>query len=74
MERIDSRPTLATIRCRTVVLCGVHDLLTPLDRHEELAAEISGAKLVVVPAAGHSSPIERPYEVAYALSNWLDET
>lgn len=73
MGRIDSRPTLAAIRCPTLVLCGIHDLLTPVDRHEEIAAEIPGAKLVVVPAAGHSSPIERPYEVAYALSNWLDQ-
>ena len=68
MGRVDSRPTLAAIHCPTLVLCGAHDLLTPPDRHEEMARAIAGAKLVVVPAAGHLSLLERPYEVAYALS------
>lgn len=72
MDRVDSRPALAAIRCPTLVLCGVHDLLTPLDRHEEMAAAIAGAKLVAVPSAGHYSPLERPYEVGFALANWLD--
>jgi len=71
MGRVDSRPTLAAIHCPTLVLCGAHDLLTPPDRHEEMARAIAGAKLVVVPAAGHLSLLERPYEVAYALSLWL---
>ena len=71
MGRVDSRPDLAAIRCPTLVLCGAHDLLTPPDRHEEMAGAIPGAKLVVVQGAGHLSPLERPYEVAYALGNWL---
>lgn len=71
MGRVDSRPTLEAIRCPTLVLCGAHDLLTPPDRHEEMAGAIAGAKLVVVPGAGHFSPLERPYEVAYALTMWL---
>jgi pimeloyl-ACP methyl ester carboxylesterase len=71
MDRVDSRPTLSAIGCPTLVLCGVHDLLTPLDRHQEMASAIPGAKLVVVQGAGHFSPIERPYEVGFALANWL---
>jgi len=71
MDRIDSRPSLSAIHCPTLVLCGVHDLLTPPDRHEAMAAAIAGAKLVVVQGAGHFSPLERPYEVAFALANWL---
>ncbi len=72
MNRIDSRPGLPAIRCPTLALCGVHDLLTPLDRHEEMAAAIPGARLVAIPGAGHYSPLERPYEVGFALANWLD--
>jgi len=72
MGRVDSRPKLSGIRCPTLVLCGAHDLLTPLDRHEEMAAAIPGAKLVAIPSAGHFSPLERPYEVAFALANWLE--
>jgi len=72
MDRVDSRPSLPAIRCPTLVLCGAHDLLTPLDRHEEMVSAIAGAKLIAVPSAGHFSPLERPYEVGFALANWLD--
>jgi len=72
MDRVDSRPNLSGIRCPTLVLCGAHDLLTPVDRHEEMVAAIPGAKLAAVPSAGHFSPLERPYEVAFALANWLE--
>lgn len=72
MDRVDSRPSLPAIRCPTLVLCGAHDLLTPLDRHEEMVSAIAGARLVAVPSAGHFSPLERPYEVGFALANWLD--
>lgn len=70
--RADSRPGLGAIACPTLVLCGEHDLLTPLERHEEMAQAIPGAKLVVVPACGHMAPIERPREVARALQDWLE--
>jgi len=72
MDRVDARPGLPAIRCPTLVLCGVHDLLTPLDRHKELASAIPGARLVAVPSAGHFSLLERPYEVGFAIATWLD--
>lgn len=71
MGRADSRDTLRKIRCPTLVLCGEHDLLTPRDRHEEIAAAIGGAKLVVLPGCGHLSTLEKPLEVNRALAAWL---
>ncbi len=71
MERPDSRDSLLKIRCPTLVLCGEHDLLTPRDRHEEIAAAIRGSTLVVVPGCGHMSTLEKPMEVNRALSAWL---
>ncbi|MGE0876296.1 MAG: alpha/beta fold hydrolase [Burkholderiales bacterium] len=71
MARIDSRPSLAAIRCPTLVLCGDSDLLTPLDRHEEIAQSIPGAKLVVIPGCGHMATIEAPEAVNRALDTWL---
>ncbi|HEY5635673.1 MAG TPA: alpha/beta hydrolase [Burkholderiales bacterium] len=70
--RADSRPGLGAIACPTLVLCGEHDLLTPPDRHAEMAQAIAGAKLVVVPACGHMALVERPREIARALQDWLD--
>ena len=71
MERMDSRASIAAIRCPTLVLCGDNDLLTPVDRHEEIAAAIPGAKLVKIPACGHMAPIEKPDAVVRALESWL---
>ena len=71
MERVDSRASLAAIRCPTLVLCGDNDLLTPDDRHEEIAAAIPGANLVKIPSCGHMAPIEKPAAVTGALESWL---
>ncbi len=69
--RADSRPTLAQIRCPTLVLCGREDALTPLALHEEMHAGIAGSTLVVIERCGHMSTLERPDEVNDALRRWL---
>lgn len=71
MGRADSQPTLATVRCPTLVLCGRDDLLTPLELHEEMAAGIAGSRLVVLDGCGHMSALEKPAEVTEALRSWL---
>lgn len=71
MGRPDSRPGLARIRCPTLVLCGHEDQATPVEVHREMAADIPNARLVVVPACGHLSPLERPEAVNAALRTWL---
>jgi len=71
LTRIDSRESLRAIRCPTLALCGDNDLLTPVDRHEEIVQAIPGAKLVVIPACGHMSTIEKPDAVNRALETWL---
>ena len=69
--RPDSRATLATIQCPTVVVCGREDEITPLALSEEMAAAIPDARLVVVDRCGHMSTLERPQEVTQALTEWL---
>jgi pimeloyl-ACP methyl ester carboxylesterase len=69
--RPDSRPGLAAIACRTLVLVGDDDQLTPPALAREMAAGISGARLVVVPQCGHLSTLERPREVNGALFEWM---
>jgi pimeloyl-ACP methyl ester carboxylesterase len=72
MARADSRPTLATITCPTLVLVGDGDVLTPPERAQETAAGIRGARLVVVPECGHVSTLERPQAVNKALVEWME--
>jgi pimeloyl-ACP methyl ester carboxylesterase len=71
MSRPDFRPDLRRVECPTLVLCGRQDVLTPLERHEEIARLIPTARLVVIEQCGHLSTLERPYEVNVALRNWL---
>lgn len=71
MHRADSRELLKSVGCPALVLCGEHDQLTPRDRHDEMAALIPGAALVVLPECGHMSTLEKPLEVNRALSAWL---
>jgi len=71
IARPDSRPTLASIRCPTLVLVGEQDLLTPPERALEIADGIAGARLVRIADCGHLSTLERPDEVTQALHGWL---
>jgi pimeloyl-ACP methyl ester carboxylesterase len=70
--RSDSRPTLASVRCPTLVLVGEDDESTPPERAAEIAAGIPGAHLVTVPRCGHMSTLEQPLEVTQALLEWLE--
>lgn len=71
MSRVDSLPLLPTIGCPTLVLCGRQDVLTPLERHEEMAGAIPGASLRIVDDCGHLSTLERPAAVSEAFKRWL---
>ena len=70
-DRVDSRPTLPTITVPTLVLVGEHDALTPPADAAAMAAAIPGARLVVVPHAGHLSPLENPRAVNRAMRDFL---
>jgi pimeloyl-ACP methyl ester carboxylesterase len=69
--RADSRPTLADVRVPTLVLVGAEDVLTPPSESEAIAAAIPGARLEVVPRAGHLANIEQPGAVNAALAAFL---
>ena len=71
MARPDSRPTLATIKCPTLVLTSDHDNTISNTLSVEMADGIPDARLVTIPDCGHLSQIERPEAVASALVEWL---
>lgn len=70
--RADSRPLLPRIAAPTLVLVGEADQVTPPPLAAEMAASIPNARHVIVPGAGHLSPMEQPDAVAAALIDWLD--
>lgn len=58
----DQRDRAAAIDVPTLVLCGEADKITPPALSEELARLVPGAKLAIIPGAGHISNLERPAE------------
>lgn len=71
MGRADSRPTLATLRCPTLVVVGDDDKLTPPDLAVEIAHGIADARLEVVAECGHLSTLDQPEQVSAILDSWL---
>lgn len=72
MTRPDSRPDLPSIRCRTLVVVGEGDEMTPRELAAEMADGIPGADLFIVPGAGHLSTLEQPEVLGRALSALLE--
>lgn len=61
----------ATIDIPVTVVWGEDDTWVPVDRGRELAALIPGARLRVVPRAGHLVPEDQPAELTAALFEFL---
>jgi pimeloyl-ACP methyl ester carboxylesterase len=69
--RVDSRPSLAWIKCPTLVLTGDEDHTIPNSLSKEMADNIHGAKLVILENCGHLPQPEQPQATAAALAEWL---
>lgn len=69
--RADSVPTLREIRVPTLVLCGSEDTLTPVAESEAMRRAIGGARLEVIPKAGHLANLENPQAFNGALRSFL---
>jgi len=63
---------LSRITAPTLVVVGDEDVATPRARAERIAGAIAGAKLVTIPRAGHSSPVEEPELVTAAIEQFLN--
>ena len=59
------------IRARTLVAVGADDVATVPAKAEAVAATIGGAKLEIIPDAGHSSSIEQPDVVTRLIRDHL---
>lgn len=69
--RADSTPLLREIRVPTLVVCGEEDTITPVADSEALQKAIAGAKLKLIPKAGHLSNMENPTAYNEALLSFL---
>ena len=61
----------AAVTCPTLLLLGAADRMTPAKGGAALAQKIAGAKVVVLPGAGHMMMVEQPDATADALKKFV---
>ena len=71
LAHTDTRDVLPQIAVPTLVLCGEHDPVTPPAVGTRLIGEIPGARLVIIPGAGHLGCIEQPERYNAAVREFL---
>lgn len=72
-RRRDQQSTLRKCKVPALVLCGDHDGLTPVKRHNFMAELIPYAELKVLEYSGHLPTLEQPEEVTQALRDWMKQ-
>jgi pimeloyl-ACP methyl ester carboxylesterase len=70
-RRPDQQPTIRRLRVPTLFICGEHDTLCPVSRHQFMADLVGHAKLEVIAGAGHVPTLEQPEAVTTAMKRWL---
>ena len=68
----DGRPLLPSLAVPTLVIHGADDKAVPVDVARHLAAAIPGARLEIVPDAGHIAQLEQPERVNALLTAFAE--
>lgn len=71
LTRTDTTHVLAEINIPALLICGEHDAITPSAGMKKMASQISDTELVLVPEAGHISPLENPEFVNKHILSFL---
>ncbi|EJL34862.1 putative hydrolase or acyltransferase of alpha/beta superfamily [Caulobacter sp. AP07] len=71
LERFDGAAALRALNKPIQIICGENDAITPVEGHREMARAIGCTHLLVIPGAGHMTPMEAPEAVNQALRRWL---
>jgi 3-oxoadipate enol-lactonase len=73
VRRPDRTRALRDVRVPTLVVVGAEDRAQPVAQSEAIARAIPGARLVVLPSAGHLSALEQPAAFDDVLVPFLHE-
>jgi pimeloyl-ACP methyl ester carboxylesterase len=71
IDRAGIADELGRINTPALVIVGDEDVATPRPKSDKLVAAIRGARLEVIPNAGHSSTVEEPARVTACLQRFL---
>src|SRR5882672_3082085 len=71
LRQSDLRKRLVRIALPTLVIAGEYDRMTPPGAARAIATEIPGARLEVIPRAGHAPFLSHPAEFCAAVTGFL---
>ena len=70
-RRFDQQGTLRRAKTPTLVVCGEHDAIYPVRRHEFMAELMPNAALETIQDAGHLPTLEQPDRLTDLTRDWL---
>ena len=70
-DRPDYRKDLPSIGVPTLILVGESDAITPPAMAEALNKSIPNSQLIIIPTAGHMTPMEQPEQVNRAIDDFV---
>jgi len=70
-SRPDQTDTLRGTDIPALVLCGRHDVLCPVHRHDLMHDLMPNSELQIIETAGHLTTLEAPEQTTTALAHWL---
>jgi pimeloyl-ACP methyl ester carboxylesterase len=73
MQAHDATDLLPKIAVPTLVVAGDRDLFTPLSCAREMAEQIPGAELFVIPGGSHAALVEQPLLLSLRVAKFLAE-
>jgi pimeloyl-ACP methyl ester carboxylesterase len=73
-KRLPIYDEIDRISVPTLVAVGAEDVPTPVAKARRIAERIPGARLEIVPGAGHSSTVEQPGAIIELLRDFLNVT
>jgi len=71
-DKLDITEAIAGIRIPALVVCGAEDKMTPPSLSEYLGGHIPGARLALIPGAGHFVTLENPEAFNTALTDFVN--
>jgi pimeloyl-ACP methyl ester carboxylesterase len=72
-DRPDQQDTLKNYEGKSLVLCGRHDALCPIERHDLMHSLLPNCALEIIDNAGHIPTLEQPQITTAALARWLED-
>jgi pimeloyl-ACP methyl ester carboxylesterase len=72
LHRPDTDAVLQALARPVAVVVGAEDQWSSVAQHEAIAARIAGARIHVIPGAGHMAPAEKPEDFNTLIREWLD--